>query len=161
MWRSGGKDRQKQRKSVESAVWDCCEYGARYLKPTELRGTLPGLHLLSRRCRGGHFHERLQGTVQMCGIRTWRTSLSGKYAPLLCQKRAAVLSDAAERTCFARDSREVQVGMDRLERDLCSCVGGKPAQFFPSCGRSATREWPLDAPEWGGIRKWVARKIDS
>ena len=145
----------------EAGERDCCEFGAHYLKPTELRGTLPGLHVLSRRCTGGHYHERLQGTVQMRGRRTWRTALSSKYAPLLCQRWAKVLSDAADSACFAENRDQVQANMDRLERDLCAGVGGLPARFVPTCGRTSTREWPLEAPEWGGIRKWVARKANS
>ena len=76
-----------------------CAYGAAWLKPTTVVGTLPGIANLERRCPGGLRHVILQGTVTFVENgkkeNCWRTSLAGRYPPRLCRAWAAIADAAA------------------------------------------------------------------
>jgi len=146
-----------------SAEVHMCMYGATYLKPTRLCGSLPRLDELERLCCGGHLHERLQGTVKVpCPTdpaklkAIWKTKLAGVYPAPLCRAWAALAADAARHAGREARALPVDVGLtQRLAADLREWEAllcrvrrqGAPSGFVPACPPGAPPEWPPDAPQ--------------
>ena len=135
---------------------DMCRYGALYMKPTTLHTTLPGAEVLGLRCRGGHWHEHLQGTVRVLEggrmVSRWRTSLAGKYPPGLCHALASLLALSAPATAFDASGMECS----SWEAELCQACR-LPAVLTqpPICPRKAVPAWPADSEGWGGRWGWA------
>jgi len=153
---------------ADSAIFDCCEYGCHFYKPTRVSGTLPGIQLLSRRCRGGHVHEVLQGTVRVLNPLTqkletmWRTSLAGAYSPPLVRAWARLAARAAPRGARRGSDDAARLGRSCWQADLSTVSPGifdelSPPRVPPGC----PREWPADAPQWGGSHRFVPKKGDG
>lgn len=89
LWMWPGLRRLVAGAGVQSVTLDCREYGAHYIMPTRIIGTLPHLESLARRCQGGHAHDRLQGIVEVSSgctsQRLWATSLAAAYPPALAR----------------------------------------------------------------------------
>ena len=78
--------------------FDQCQYGLKMpaseskmglaLKPTTMVGTLPHMHLLSRRCSKSHEHVAVIGGVRHNGKWRKRSELAGSYPRQLCQSIA-------------------------------------------------------------------------
>ena len=132
-----------------------CAYGAAWLKPTSVVGTLPQLGKLERRCPGGLRHVILQGTVSFVenGVRTncWRTSLAGRYPPRLCRAWAA-LAEAAAPPAARIDDKGPALS-EWWERSLASCQDLPPPDRCVVPAPLVDRrplEWPRpDRQCWG------------
>ena len=99
-------------KLLEGAIavtYDCCAFGANYLKRTTLRTNCHALVALAKRCHDvpmPHEHETLEGKVAIpCAGKLayfWKTSLAGKYPPALCREWAGLLRKIAPPNAIAR-----------------------------------------------------------
>ena len=134
--------------------FDCCQYGCSFLKPTRIVTNESWLGALSRRCSGGHVHERLQGLVEVPSDEqrgkwcwTWKTSLAGAYSPALCRSWARLLSEVAPRTAW-RCIQEPRIS-EHWEKELRSARGAleyrdpRPPDRLP-------RSWKSP---WSGARR--------
>ena len=139
---------------------DACYYGSCFLKPTGIMGTLPNLRALECRCMGGHFHERLQGSIQINGKWVWKTKLAGAYSVRLCRSWANLIRSAAPKAGLLGYGNDDEVALERLEARLqaaCGQSGGKKAAVRTLPARHVA-EWPSDAPQWGKIVSWIPPK---
>ena len=73
-----------------------CAFGTSYKKAIRLAGTLPGIGALGRKCQCRHPHEHLCGLVESGGKLVWKTSLAGKYPPLLARAAADLVATALD-----------------------------------------------------------------
>ena len=122
-----------------------CAYGTSYKKPTRLAGTLPALESLGRKCQCRHPHEHLCGLVEVDGKLIWKTSLAGKYPPLLARAAA----DLVARALDVAPGVEPTAPQRRWDLELAAAHGGKlipPQPATPPC----PARWRC---EWAGARR--------
>ena len=100
---------QVERQRAVSVTLHMCAYGAAWLKPTTVVGTLPVT-----------FVEN--GKKENC----WRTSLAGRYPPRLCRAWAA-LADAAAPANARADGGEAPLS-EWWERGLAACQDFPPPE---------------------------------
>ncbi|CAK0844871.1 unnamed protein product [Prorocentrum cordatum] len=141
--------------SKVSVVYDCCQFGAPYQKPTRIESDLPELGILERRCLGGHAHEHLQGKVKVRDRQGrlkqfWRTTLAGAYPPGVCHSAARALARAAPAGAWRPDGDPLLPGHWEAQLRRAAKVGDdQPSLECPSCPRKWVALWPADAEGWG------------
>ena len=167
LWKWGPMQRLLSRSSVANVYIDVCMYGAAYKKPTRLVGTLPGPATLGRTCGGGHYHERLSGTV--CTSRDgvtqkgWRTSFASAYTPRLA--RAIARLTRAARGTHAASTSAAAANADRARWKACllraagaECVSlpeaAAPLRKLPA---NDSREWP-EQRGWDFCKSYIPRR---
>ena len=88
---------------------DYCEFGMHFKKPTMFCSNREEFHNISLQCAGGHYHDRLAGTVRVDSkwrgdgkaatvghtVSRWRTSLACAYPCRLAHSYAAILRSIA------------------------------------------------------------------
>ncbi|CAK0845014.1 unnamed protein product [Prorocentrum cordatum] len=137
--------------SKVSVVYDCCQFGAPYQKPTRIESDLPELGILERRCLGGHAHEHLQGKVKVRDRQGrlkqfWRTTLAGAYPPGVCHSAARALARAAPAAAWRPDGDPLLPGHWEAQlRRAAKMVDVQPSLECPSCPRKWVALWPPDA----------------
>ena len=117
-----------------------CAYGTSYKKPTRLAGTLPGLASLGRSCHCRHPHEHLCGLVEVGGKLVWKTSLAGKYPPLLARAAADLVAQALN----VAPGVEPTAPERRWDQQLALAHGGgltPPQPATPHCPARWRCEW--------------------
>jgi hypothetical protein len=160
LWSFGPLQNAFDTTTTYRVVFDMCRYGAPYQKTTCIVTSFKPLCELGIRCRGGHYHEHLQGKLKLrCGsshVWTWRTSVAGRYPPLLCRRLAALLGSAAPRSAVNANRQEPI----RWESELRQSVGGPSGLAWapPCCPRSTRVSWPPFDDQWGGVWRWISRK---
>ena len=147
---------------VSTAVFDACYFGAHFKKPTNIVGSLPSLSALNGRCRGGHWHDELRGTVKLGpGRHFWATSLAGAYSPCLCRSWRDLAVASASKAQAWRGADEAAARLMRWDTLLRSALRGDDKKIItgklvlPVCPTEPHREWPADADRWGGYSKHI------
>ena len=91
-----------QKLGLQCIRYECCAWGATYMKPSQLKTNLRELTVLGeRRCKDmePHTHDTLEGKVDIMDggqlVSVWKTSLASKYVPALCRAWAKVLRQHA------------------------------------------------------------------
>ena len=165
LWKYGPLLQRIHKPDVLEANYDCCEYRQPYKKPTKVVGTLPTLVMLSRQCKGGHYHEHLQGSVTIqvapnSNKSMWRTKLAGKYPPSLCRLWAQALALAAPKTAWLTSGADGEACAQKWEARL-RAVTSSTAEYTPAkapaCPRGHCPPWPDAAPSWGKTGRWVPK----
>lgn len=125
---------------VKSVLFDACQYGSPWKKPTQLVGALPGIERLGARCDGHHDHERLRGKAKVgrggSSSCVSRTSLGAAYSPLLANAvvqviRAHLMSrrvGGAKRPRCALFARASRRGMFRWHEAGAACCSLPPTR---------------------------------
>ena len=135
------------RSCVQTADFPMCRYGACYLKPTRLMGTLPDLESLGGGCTCQLPHEHLQGMAvfeDSSGKRTsiWKTSLAGRYPPLLCRAAARLISRAAPASGWrSGDEPPIARSWRRRLGAAIAALPPEPEPPPPRCPRAFQCDW--------------------
>ena len=136
-------------------IYDCCAWGACYMKRTELRTNVPQLRGLQRACRDmpRHTHEHLQGSVTFLtkqgGQKTvLKTKLAGKYVPEWCHEYASILAALAPEEARAHGGKVAW--SSSWQAQLVAATGHvtTPSINVPTCPRHSICEWAHAVSTW-------------
>ena len=136
-------------------IYDCCAWGACYMKRTELRTNVPQLKGLARACHDmpKHTHEHLQGSVTFLtkqgGQKTvWKTKLAGKYVPEWCHAYASILVALAPEEARAHGGKAAW--SSSWQAQLVAATGHvtTPSINVPTCPRHSICEWAHAVSTW-------------
>jgi hypothetical protein len=142
---------------------DVCEYGACFKKPTRIAGTLPNLLSLERTCLGGHFHERLSGTVSTVRDgkvrKGWRTGFASAYTPAFARAFALLSWQSRGNDATQKAFAEPEADRARWKTLLTRASGApepaaNPAVPRERCGCEILKLPPDGSREWPKQEGW-------
>ena len=136
-------------------IYDCCAWGACYMKRTELRTNVPQLNGLARACHDmpKHTHEHLQGSVTFLTEKggqksVWKTKLAGKYVPEWCHAYASILVAIAPEEARAHSGKVAW--SSSWQAQLVAATGHvtTPSINVPTCPQHSICEWAHAVSTW-------------
>ena len=112
---------------------DYCMFGCCYQKATSLLTNIASLKELECTCDRQHQHLQLAGTGanHLTGKQIWRTTVSGRYPPLLCQEWARLVARSLPAPAIGRDATDVECR--DLHLALCAAHNAKDCILRPKC----------------------------
>lgn len=119
-----------------------CQFGCAYKKPTFIMSNLPCGDALSRRCSGGHAHERLRGKCKEGGGWKSRTEAAGVYPWSLCRCLARAIGATCHRAASG-DPEWLRRWHEALASPQADAV--RPQRALGAVGRE---DAPVRAAAW-------------
>ena len=128
---------------------DYCMFGCCYQKATSLLTNIASLKELECTCDRQHQHLQLAGTGanHVTGKQIWRTTVSGRYPPLLCQEWARLIARSLPASAVGRDAADVEC--QDLHLALCAAHNAKDCIIRPKCPSGPVLEWDIPRGGWG------------
>ena len=113
LWSMPTMIRLIQRCRASRVELDMCRFGSKHMKPTALVGTfkLTALALKCDKDRRPHAHDPLTGTVNVEGIKKFKTRLAQVYPAQLCQLWAKEIAQQLQGQVQHRDPLELTFTM--------------------------------------------------
>ena len=140
-------------------IYDCCAWGACYMKRTELRTNVPRLKGLARACHDmpKHTHEHLQGSVTFLTEKggqksVWKTKLAGKYVPEWCHAYAKILAELAPEQARAHGGKAAWSSSWQAQLVAATGCVTTPPIDAPTCPSRSSCEWAHAVSTWSHRR---------